>query len=169
MESNIQAGQTPRTVRRTVWKDPIPRRGLSKHAAASRPRHTHTGAEKPVPRLFRATLASDKDTYTAPAAAAMWARRLLRGAPRGDQIAAKGGEQKCHGAFDSDCVVHTPASCKTFANSFCRFNLLKMNNEHGGPGQGTLSPSLAKVSAIIIITVCTQSGRVLIYKSFAIL
>lgn len=38
-----------------------------------------------------------------------------------------------------------------------------MNNERKGSGQGTLSPSQAKVSAIII-TVCTQSGCVLSYS-----
>lgn len=38
-----------------------------------------------------------------------------------------------------------------------------MNNEYRGSGQGTLSQSLAKVSAIII-TVCTQSGYVLSYS-----
>lgn len=39
----------------------------------------------------------------------------------------------------------------------------KMSNERGGCGQGTLSQSPAKVSAIII-TVCTQSGCVLSYS-----
>lgn len=38
-----------------------------------------------------------------------------------------------------------------------------MNNERKRSGQGTLSQSLAKVSAIII-TVCTQSGCVLSYS-----
>lgn len=66
--------------------------------------------------------------------------------------------------------AHTPASCKTPANSFYSTNAvvlatraLKMSNERKGSGQGTLSHSLAKVSAIII-TVCTQSGCVLSYS-----
>lgn len=64
------------------------------------------------------------------------------------------------------CSAHTPASCKTLANSSYRSNAtsaVKMNNERKGPGQSTLSGSLAKVSAIII-TVCTQSGCVLSYS-----
>lgn len=64
------------------------------------------------------------------------------------------------------CAAHTAASCKTLANRLSCPNAtraLKMNNEHKGPGQGTLSQSLAKVSAIII-TVCTQSGCVLSYS-----
>lgn len=51
-------------------------------------------------------------------------------------------------------------------NRFCSSNstqMLKMSNEQGGCGQGTLSQSPAKVSAIII-TVCAQSGRVLSYS-----
>lgn len=69
------------------------------------------------------------------------------------------------------CTAHTPASCKTLANSFYSFTAtraLEMNNERKGSGQGMLSQSLAKVSAIII-TVCTQSGCVLSYSFFAIL
>lgn len=65
--------------------------------------------------------------------------------------------------------THTQASCKKKkkkapANSFYRSTqVVKMNNEHRDCGQGTLSQSLAKVSAIII-TVCTQSGCVLSYS-----
>lgn len=62
------------------------------------------------------------------------------------------------------CSPHASISCKTLANSFySSTGALKMNNEHTGSGQGTLSPSTAKVSTIII-TVCTQSGRVLSYS-----
>lgn len=57
------------------------------------------------------------------------------------------------------CMAHTPASCKS-SNST---QVLEMNNECSGSGQGTLSQSLAKVSVIIII-VCTQSGCVLSYS-----
>lgn len=60
------------------------------------------------------------------------------------------------------CMAHTPASCKTLANCFNSFSsALKVSNGCGG--QGTLSHSPAKVSAIII-TVCTQSGGVLSYR-----
>lgn len=60
------------------------------------------------------------------------------------------------------CGPHT----SILQNNFCSSNstqVLKMNNEWGGSGQGTLSQSLAKVWAIII-TVCTQSGCVLSYS-----
>lgn len=61
------------------------------------------------------------------------------------------------------CMGHTPASCKTLANSFYSSTWKKMSNESEVSGQGTLSQSPAKVSAIII-TVCTQSGCVLSYS-----
>lgn len=65
------------------------------------------------------------------------------------------------------CAAHTS---KTLSNSFYSSNstqTMKVNNERKGSGQGMLSQSLAKVSAIII-TVCTQSGCVEL-QPFAIL